>query len=144
MYAQTPLGFNPLPLLCSSWNLQRLNDAVQKHLDQGFAGLCTFLQSLTPEIRLTSRQIRGILLHTRLWCCAGAGPAASHPCALNSNNVLRALGVVPIRVIGDNEQGGLNSGMDFNATLSTKTTQLRIPPNTKTKVVRARDTTTVR
>ena len=110
-------------------------------MERGFAGICKFLQSLSPSLRFTMHQLRGVLLHTRLWCCAGLHPSKSSRFQMSAADVLRAWNVAPLRVIGASS-GGSRAGDEDTEGLragQTRTVKVKPPVRKKTTVIRSSD-----
>lgn len=112
-------------------------------MNQGFAGVCKFLQSLAPDLRFTMHQLRGLLLHTRLWCCAGTHTSKISGFQLNAADVLRSWNVAPLRVIGASDQESPSDDVTVGDLRldHTRTAKVKLPARKKTTVIRSSDTT---
>lgn len=85
-------------------------------------------------------QLRGVLLHTRLWCCAGTHTSRVAGFQLSTADVLRAWNVAPLRVIRGSEQenpAGDVADLRLDHTLTAK---VKIPARKKTQIIRSSDT----
>lgn len=133
--------------ICSAWNPEDLLREVEGRMERGFGGLCKFLQSLAPTLRFTMHELRGVLLHTRLWCCAGMHSSKPSGFQISAADVLRAWDVAPLRVIGASSQEPRSDGVDAGGLrldqtqTQTRRVTVKSPVRKKTTIIRSSDTT---
>lgn len=133
--------------ICSAWKPKDLLREVEERLERGFGGLCKFLQSLAPTLRFTMHELRGILLHTRLWCCAGMHSSKPSSFQISAADALRAWSVAPLRVIGASSQEPRSDGVDAGGLrldqtqTQTRRVTVKSPVRKKTTIIRSSDTT---
>jgi hypothetical protein len=85
--------------LCSLYKPELVHKKLAEMTATGYAGLCHFCMGLSPGLRLTMHQMRGLLIHTRLWCCDGLDSQQLQQYRLNATDVLKACNLLPVKIM---------------------------------------------